>query len=164
MTNDGMTSGLALAGSTNSQELWEVVNDGGPLWSYLLRAVWQLLIVLAPLLCIFLCIRAWRRHKTGRTAPWTLRIILGAALLTTTATIANALAGLSESYLLAGTTNAGAAQKAMLSVNMAEVCMTLLIGCAPTFLCLLCALCLPLKATSNEDANKAPRTTRETAP
>jgi hypothetical protein len=156
MTNDIIRSGLELAGSTNTQDLMEVFNDGGPLWPYLLRMMWELLLVLAPLLSIVLCIRAWRRHKTGRAAPWALRIILGAALLTTTATIANALEGLSQCYLIAGTTEWGAAQAAMRSINMPDMFLTLQIGCAPIFLCLLCALCLPLKKTAKEDATKEP--------
>ncbi len=81
--------------------------------------------------------------------------MLVASLLTVTTTGIHVLVGLREAFFLAGTSVMGAAQKAMISMVVANECTILMIGCTACSVCLLCALVLPVTKPSKGHADQA---------
>jgi len=159
-----IASVLEKATSTNDQGLIEIVCDGGPMWPYLVFAAWVLLIFVGPVSSIYLCIRAWRRKKQGRTSPWTIRIILTYSILIFTTIGVYMLNELSSVFYVTATTTLGTAQKAMLSMAICRDCNGLLISCLAIACCLLCACWLPLTASRERDGSHASHATSELAP
>lgn len=155
MTNEIIVPGLELAGSTNNPQFINIVCDGGPMGPALITAAWMLLLLLLPVLCICLLIRSWRRKRSGAATPWTCRLMLIAALTMAMATVATVLIGVHQVYMIVATTDLGAAGKAMWNVNMANTCILLLIGAVASAMCLLCALCLPIKGAKENSANQS---------
>ena len=140
-------------GDTSTNALWEVVCDGGPMWPSLVLIAWGFLVLITPLLSISLCIRAWYYKKRHRRTPWTRRVILGSALLTAATTVVYVLQELRTAFFVMATMQLGAAQASMLSMAVSHDCTILLVGCVSTVCCLLCACCLPLGNSQQEDAN-----------
>lgn len=165
MTNEITTPVLQAVASANNQPAFEIILDGGPVWPTLVLVTWAGLVLVAPLLSIGLCIRAWRRKKQGLRAPWTRRIILCCALLIATTALVYVLHELGAAFYIIGTTTPGAAQTTMLSLAISQDCTIMLIGCLAMACCLLCACWLPCRDANENVANKASESaTSEPAP
>jgi hypothetical protein len=152
MTNEMIAPAMQLA-DTNA--IWSVVCDGGPMWPSIIMMVWMILIPVAPIVSLILCVRAWRRHNRGRVSPRTGRIIMGVALLVITVSVLHVLHGLNAAFYFAGTSVLGTAQQAMILLVVSHSCTMLIVGCWACFMCLLCALCLPIRNSNKNAANQA---------
>jgi hypothetical protein len=150
MTNQITVPVLEFVASTNNPQIMNIVCDGWPIWQVVVRMLLMLLLPIAPLLSISLCFRAWRLQRKGRRATWAMRIVLIAALLTFTSTAVQVLGMLRDAYFLAGTS---VAAQVMLRVSISHACEILLIGGTASFLCLLCALCLPVTNSNGVHTN-----------
>ena len=143
MTNVIIQPAMAVLASTNSQKFLQITTHCGPIWPALL---WLLLTATSPVISIALCVRAWRRRKQGNATLWTPRIIFGLVLAIMTTSAVETISDLQFALFYIGTTAHGAAQSAMLSVNVAHACSFLIGSIIASALCLVCALCLPHQA------------------
>ncbi len=105
----------------------------------------MLLIPFAPIISLIACYRAWRHRNESHFVARAARVIYACALTVLTTSIIHALAGVYRALFSLGTTAVGAAQQAMLMMNLNYECLFMAIGICSCFVCLLCALCLPLK-------------------
>lgn len=134
-----------------------MVFDEGLTWLHAVRVLWLLLVALAPTVSLVFCIRAWVTRRGNQGTGWAPRVIFAAAFLMFATTTVTALGRLRGFCLSADGFASGADASAAWSVALANLCDILLVGFAASSVCLLCALCLPLR---HHDASSASPTGR----
>ena len=143
MTNEIMAASPALTGFSAAQvmDLW--INAGAPV--SLVAIGWLITMILMPAAGAVVFVQGLVARRRGREPWWHPRMLILAGLITVTTTLIAALTTLHDQFYYTATQTWGAAQQAMLSMNIAHACTVLRVGILAAAFCFGLAVILPTR-------------------
>lgn len=139
MTNDAVAIGLQLADTNMSLTNGLVIRDPASIPAM----AWLISIVFMPLISAICYFRARTAQQKGTRVGWQARAILLAALLAITTTLMATSTTIHDVFYYRMTQEWGAAQDAMLRINIAHACGVFRVGVLITSICLTFAIVCP---------------------